>query len=241
MKTLQINFDFSKPEIRIPGADFWSCNGLHAISEPAGLKATGWFQIHRPEDLPKEVESHLDWLYAPHDFPVYVNPETYGRTFMAKDYNFVPLPMVELNKLWTWPWPVGYSCTFSYQIALAIGLGYDVIDMRDVRLSDAREKALEAPNVLLWAGEAHALGIKVLLSDEYTFPFHYGQVERLTEIPYWATREVVNDLFPGWSRETRKLFHTYMRANRDWEKDHAERAAKTWADIRARNAPLDNS
>ena len=214
IKVLQINFDFHSPEIRIEGADFTSCNGLHAGSEPAGLVPAFWLQIHRPEDLDKERPEHIDWLVSKHDFPVFVNSRT---AELAGDYgraaNWIPLPLADLDRLWRWPFPVAYGSTFSYQIALAIFFGYDVIDMRDVKLRDDREKWLEAPNMLLWAGEAHRRGIDVLLGEDYTYEFKYGQEERLTNIPGWAPSRVVNDMFPGWSRETRALHDAWRLKN----------------------------
>ena len=240
MKTIQINFDFANPEIVTPGADFWSCNGLHVLTEPAGIKPTGWFQIHRYEDLKKERREHLEWMEKEHDFPIYVQPSNTGLLGIIYP-SIVALPLAALDSLWTWPFPVAYSCTFSYQIAMAIHLGYELIDISAVRLSDRREKTLEAPNVLLWAGEAHRRGIQVWLSDEYTWQFAYGREERLTNIPYWATRDVVNDMFPGWSRETRDLFDVYTRNNRNWEQYRNEQWQRVREDIKNRNAPVDNS
>lgn len=208
MRVLQINFNLQNPEIRIEGADFTSCNGLHVISEPAGLKPKFWFQIHRPEDLQKERDEHWFWLLKKHDFPVWMNNPDKKLFPSAVDINDI---FPELNSLWSWPFPVSYASTFSWQLAVAIYLGYDVIDMQDVQLSDHREKWLEAPNMLMWAGEAHKRGIEVLLSEPYTYQFWYGREERLTNIPTWAPPEVINDMFPGWSKETRAL-------HRDWYK-----------------------
>ena len=210
MKTLQINFNFQNPEIRIEGADFTSCNGLHVISEPAGLEPKFWFQIHRPEDIEKERKNHKFWLYREHDFPILMNNPNKLMYPSAVDIGDV---LADLNALWSWPFPVSYASTFSWQLAFAILLDYDVIDMRDVMLSDHREKWLEAPNMLLWAGEAHSRGIEVLLSDQYTHVFQYGREERLTNLPTWAPSEVISDMFPGWSNETRAL-------HRDWYRRH---------------------
>lgn len=207
-KILQINFDFRNPEIRLSGADFTSCNGLHVISEPAGLKPAFWFQIHRPEDIQKEKLEHRQWLAQPHDFPILMNDPAPGRWPAAVDINNI---WHGLNDLWSWPFPISYASTFSWQIAVAIYAGYDVIDMRDVKLSDHREKWLEAPNMLMWAGEAHRRGIQVLLSEPYTHQFWYGREERLTNIPTWAPSEVVTDMFPGWSAETRGLHGDWFR------------------------------
>jgi len=208
MKVLQINFNFREPVIRIPGADFTSCNGLHVISEPAGLVPEFWFQIHRPEDLQKEKQEHLDWLQQPHSFPILMNNPDKELYPAAVDIGDI---FHELNQSWTWPFPVSYASTFSWQIAVAIYLGYEVIDMQDVQLSDHREKWLEAPNMLMWAGEAHRRGIQVLLSEPYTHQFWYGREERVTNIPTWAPKEAVADMFPGWSRETRELHGDWFR------------------------------
>ena len=205
-KILQINFNFRDPVVRILGADFTSCNGLHILSESAGLEPVFWFQIHRPEDIQKERPEHIEWLEQEHDFPIIMNNPDRQRFPSAVDIGDI---FHDLNQLWTWPFPVSYASSFSWQIAVAIYLKYDVIDMQDVMLSDAREKFLEAPNMLLWAGEAHRRGIRVLLSEQYTHQFWYGREERLTNIPTWASKEVVNDMFPGWSSETREL-------HRDW-------------------------
>ena len=212
MKTLQINFDFKNPEIRIEGADFASCNGLHVISEPAGLEPDLWFQIHRPEDIQKEKAEHVEWLEQEHDFPIWMNNPDKSRFPSAVDINYA---FHDLNQLWTWPFPVSYGSTFSWQIAMAIYLQYDRIDMRDVMLSDRREKWIEAPNMLMWAGEAHKRGIEVLLSPPYTHQFWYGREERLTNLPAWAPTEVISDMFPGWSRETRALHRQWLLDRRD--------------------------
>jgi len=238
MKTVQINFDFTRPEIRIPGADFWSCNGLHVLTEPVGIVPNAWFQIHRLEDLQKEKQEHLDWLFSEHSFPILVQPEVEKAYADNPEFNFWALPLVVLDHLWRWPFPVGYSCTFSYQMAMAILLKFNTIDISDVRLSSLREKNLEAPNVLLWAGEAHRRGIEVLLSDEFCYPFKYGQVERLTDIPYWASTEVVNDMFPGWSRETRAFFSEYQKKHSQWEGERNERWQQTRQNIAERNSAV---
>lgn len=235
MKIIQINFDFLSPEIRIEGADFWSCNGLHVLSEAYGLKPTGWFQVHRPEDLKKERYEHKAWLFQEHDFPIWVNPWSVGKVGLGPAA--VALPMEQLNALWTWPFEVGYGSTFSYQIALAILQGYELIDIRDVKLSDAREKTVEAPNFLLWVGEAHKRGIQVLLSPEFAYPFKYGQVERLADLPGWIPANVVTDMFPGWSFETRALFDTYKRNARELEIRKMERYNEALA---RRTTPIRN-
>lgn len=225
MRAIQINFDFVAPKIHIKGADFWSCNGLHVLTEPYGIEPTGWFQVHRPEDIVKERPEHQEWLISHHEFPIWTHPETVGKAVIG-EYAIpaaVSLPMTELDALWTWPFEVGYGSTFSYQIAMAIHMGYDMIDIRDVKLTDVRERAIEVPNFLLWVGEAHKRGIDVILSQELSHPFKYGQAERLTDLPGWLPLQVVNDMFPGWSYETRRLFDLYKRNVSEWEVKRAER------------------
>lgn len=210
-KTVQINFDFNNPEIRIPGADFWSCNALHTVMKD--LKPNAWFQIHRPEDIKKERSEHVRWLWERHDFPIYVHPRTVNYYSFPK---CVELPMRELNELWTYKFPVAYSCTFSYQIAMAIREGYALIDMQDVRLASFRESYLERPNLLLWVGEAHRRGIKVLLNEQLTYPFQYGDVERLADIPGWVPEIVANDLFADYARETREYRSEWRRKQAEY-------------------------
>ena len=217
-KVLQINFNFQNPEIRIEGADFTSCNGLHAVSEPAGLEPAFWFQIHRPEDLQKETVEHRQWLRKPHDFSILMNNPDKTLYPSGVDINLI---RPELDALWTWPFPVSYASTFSWQFAVAIYAGYDLIDIRDVKLSDSREKWLEAPNMLLWAGEAHKRGIEVLLSEPYTHQFLYGCEERLSNIPGWAPKQVIADLFPGWSRTTRGYFEDWFKKRYAPEETHS--------------------
>lgn len=201
MKIVQIGFSQSKLEF-VDGADLWHCNGLHTVM-PKEITPAGWFQIHREEDLYKESPIHLEWLKEEHPFPIWM-----CRRF--DEYpSSVPLPYDELFGLWPFSFLPSFGSSFSWMVAMAIYLKYDVIAIEGVELMTPREAWLEAPNFMAWLGIAAGRGIQVSGHGRLFEPYLYG-IEGRTA-PAWLPMEIAQDVILDQIDEGRKLRNDWIR------------------------------
>ncbi len=148
----------------------WEIWGLNRILSPhydwqGRFRADRWFELH-----PMSVQSREDlaWIRTC-PVPLY----TLG------DHPELPLAV---------RFPLGFvedlgrdlfSCTFCYQIALAVAEGFKVIGLYgvDLDLGDYRERTLERACVLWWLGFAEGRGVSIVLPKEsrlLNHPKRYG-------------------------------------------------------------------
>ena len=211
MKIVQIGFDQRNPEVA-DDADLWHCNGLHIIL-PNQIAPAGWFQIHREEDLYKESTAHLKWLTEEHPFPIWMS-----RRFDIYPSS-VPMPYEELFALWPFDSLPSFASSFSWMVAMAIYLKYDVIVVEGVELSMAREAWLEAPNFMAWLGIAAGRGMQVKGHGRLFEQYLYGIEERVA--PVWLPIEIAQDVILDQIDEGRTLRSDWIRRKYYPEVGHA--------------------
>lgn len=104
----------------------------------------------------------------------------------------IKYPLEEILKQpWAKPF---FTCTFGYQIALAIYKKYEHIELWGVRLGigSPRERTVESACVQFWTGVARGLDIKVLWTDDpiHEIPYFYGfdYFQEKVHVEDWLTR-----------------------------------------------------
>ena len=142
----------------------WVVWGLNEITQP---RADAWFEMH-----PMSVQSHreLAWLSV-QTAPVYV------LDLVPEVPRGVRYPLERV--LAETGGRKYFTCTFAYQIALAIAEGFTEIGLWGVDLDygTTRERLAEKPCVEYWIGVAEGKGIHVTLPERAslcTRPYLYG-------------------------------------------------------------------
>lgn len=142
----------------------WLVWGINEISQP---RADAWFELH---PMSKQNARELAWLKA-QPAPVYVLEET---------------PLVPQGVRYPLDWVLQaimgrryFTCTFAFQIALAIAQCFREIGLWgvDLDLGTRRERLVEKPCVEYWLGMAEGRGIRVRLPEGGTLlhrPYLYG-------------------------------------------------------------------
>jgi len=142
---------------RLPWLDrdyeIWGLNNFwNAMRDPQGrLRADRWFELHPPtEDIQDEFD--MQWL---RECPVPI----YTTEPFDKNPNAVVFPLQELSIKYR----DYFSCTFAYQIALAIDEGFEEIAVHGLELvhGTQREATVERACVDWWLGYAEGLGITI--------------------------------------------------------------------------------
>jgi len=139
----------------------WECWGLNEVDQK---RADRWFEIH---ELYASSEKEVEWLKKCKQ-PIY----------MIKVYPEIPMsvsyPLVEVTI--GMGSPTYFTCTFAYQIALAIYEKFEVIGMFGVNLpyGSPRERLIETPCTEFWLGVAAGMGIEIQIPpDEYLLHHQY--------------------------------------------------------------------
>jgi hypothetical protein len=133
--------------------DIWACNEFYLV----GPRIDVLFELHSRHEIENKVRNkeHLTWLQAA-TIPV----------FMTQHFddipNSIPFPKDEIvAKFGSY-----FTNTISWQIALAIALGYKEIYLYGINMANDDEYTSQRPSVEYFVGLARGLGIKVILPDE---------------------------------------------------------------------------
>ena len=123
------------------------------------------FEMH-PMDVQNERE--LEFLKNC-KMPIYVLEET----------PLVPTGIVyPLKKILAHPWSIPYfTCTMAYEMALAIHLGFEEIELWGLNMDEGspRERTVESACLQYWCGIATGKGIKVRWDEHpYYCRYNYG-------------------------------------------------------------------
>jgi len=139
----------------------WECWGLNEVDQE---RADRWFEMH---ELFASTKEEIKWLKKCNK-PIY----------MIKKYESIPMsvkyPLYTIIK--KFDRPIYFTCTFAYQIALAIYEGFETIGMFGVNLpyGSPRERLIETACTEYWLGVASGMGIEVRIpSDEYLLHHQY--------------------------------------------------------------------
>ena len=138
----------------------WECWGLNEVDQK---RADRWFEIH---ELKASTKEEIEWLKKC-KVPIYMC-KTHKKIPMSVCYPLSQI-MAEFNCLY-------FTCTFAYQIALAIYEKFEVIGIFGVNLpyGSPRERLVETPCTEYWLGIAAGKGIEIHIpSDEYLLHHQY--------------------------------------------------------------------
>lgn len=144
---------------------------IWGLNENKQLRADRWFQIHH---IKAETIEEIQWLNDNVKVPIY----------MVKHYPEIPLsipyPLKEVLKM---PFAKPYfTCSFAYQVALAIYENFEEIGLWGVALpkGSPRERTVERMCLEWWLGVAAGRGTKItfpksdlLLWHKYLYGYNY--------------------------------------------------------------------
>lgn len=153
--------------------DSWECWGLNEIDQD---RAERYFEIH---ELKASSKEEIEWLKEC-EVPIYMC-KTHKKIPMSVKYPLVNIcGKLECN--------LYFTCTFAYQIALAIYEGFEEIGLWGANLpaGSPREKLVETACVEYWLGFAMGRGIKIFIPtmDSLLYHKHYYGYDYNEEITY---------------------------------------------------------
>ncbi len=147
-----------------PSWEVWSCNSLwRCCSDSEGLfRGDRWFEMH-PMDVQTAEELELIQRCP---IPIYTLEDETSHV-----PNSVRFPLERIRERIQHGY---FTCTFAYQIALAIVEGFKEIGLYGVELGygTPRERLVEKPCVEFWMGLAWGRGIKISIPDSSTLAQH---------------------------------------------------------------------
>jgi len=148
-----------------PDWEVWALNAVPSVDRLGRLRADRWFEMHVRS---AQSEADMRWITRC-PVPIYLPPHWAERVINQADTlpeservpNAVryPLEAVESNF-------AGYfTCTFAYQLALALLEGFTHIGLYGVELAygTMRERSVEWACVSWWLGYAEAKGVTIEL------------------------------------------------------------------------------
>lgn len=139
--------------------ELWGENRLYEYLEPSQVDSFArWFEIHDREILEWRSPPHMEWLGKNHPFPIYMQS---GHRDLP---NSTPYPITPIQLL------VSHGSylagTFAYMIALAIHLGFPVIELWGVNSMREQSEPREAGrNAEFWLGVAEGRGAEVVVHE----------------------------------------------------------------------------
>lgn len=142
--------------------DIWGLNDGYRVwcpveDAPLAKRFTRWFELHgnTPLTRARRQPEHWDALAAL-QIPVYTLYDLPGLTTMRR------FPIEDVAAIRDY-----FSCTFCYQIGLALLEGATHIHLYGVPLTGAREALVERPCTEWWLGYAEGKGVEVkVIHDE---------------------------------------------------------------------------
>lgn len=157
----------------------WSIWGLNEIAQP---RAERWFELH---PMAAQSPGELEWL-ARAEAPVYLL-DLDPRVPRGVRYPLERVLALTGGRRY-------FTCTFAYQVALAVAEGASEIGLWgvDLDLGTPRERIVEKPCVEYWLGLAEGRGVRVVIPTGGTLlrrPHLYGydydaeraDIERVTD------------------------------------------------------------
>ena len=164
-----------------PTWELWGINNFwNAMrDEHDMLRADRWFELHPPT---KDIQAPFAMMWL-RECPVPI----YTTEPFPDNANSLVFPIEHLaNKYRDY-----FSCTFAYQIALAIDEGFDEIAIHGLELAygTQREATVERACVNYWLGLAEGRGIKVTVPQDDFVLSHWHRYG----FNYWPEANVVKD------------------------------------------------
>ena len=138
----------------------WAINESNVMFPEEKMEhITRWFQLHPPWDYKRKTNrsdpEHGNWLRRKHHFPIY----------MKKVYKSIPTsikyPIDEIMERFNRRY---FTCTFAYQIALALYEGFREIQIFGLEMLSPTEIIEDQRGcVEYWLGRAEGMGVTVTL------------------------------------------------------------------------------
>lgn len=162
--------------------EVWGLNNEYALSPRFFERSTRWFELHGNTPLTRARRPTSHWQRL--------------AEFKGPIYTLFDLPAVKDARLFPIERAAGirdyFSCTFAYQIALAMLEGVTDLRLYGTPLVGAREALVERPCVEWWLGYAtgHEVNVEVIHDLEYGLgkqPYRYAfndQAERYLAYRY---------------------------------------------------------
>jgi hypothetical protein len=143
--------DQALPLLSNPEWDVWALNLVAPFDTHGCLRADHWFDLHQRH---AQSPDDLRWI-AGCPVPIYLTPDMMDASPMA-----VAFPLEKIERAFRSSY---WACTFAYQIALAMHLGYSEIALFGVELAygTGRERTVEWANVAYWIGRAQGYGVRI--------------------------------------------------------------------------------
>lgn len=139
--------------------EIWSCNSMWNLCKDSlgDFRADRWFEMH-----PMSVQTE-DELKAIRRCPIPIYHLGDAKSEQAP--LGVTYPIEAILKKFPYRY---FTCTFAYQIALALHAGFSMIGLFGVELDrgTARERLVEKACVEFWVGIALGAGVKVITPEE---------------------------------------------------------------------------
>ncbi len=165
------------------GWEVWGNNNIYSVVE----KPDRWFEIHQ---ISKEKKMMKEVYYrrGKKEIGTY-RPISIEKYLLQLDKLGIPVFMRQKNELIKqsieFPFEEIYqnfifhyfTCTFCWQLALAIMMGYEEIALYGVDLEDYWERKYQRPAVEYWLGLAQGMGIEIKIPLDSSLlkgAFQYG-------------------------------------------------------------------
>jgi hypothetical protein len=150
-----------------PAWEIWGLNNFwNSMRDTEGrLRADRWFEIHPPSP-PIQNEHDMSWLRSC-PVPIYTTEP------FPENRNAVVFPVQRIGDKYR----NYFSCTFAYQIALAIDEGFKEIAVHGLELAfgTQRECTVERACVNYWLGLAEGKGMKVTIPQDDFVLSHWAR------------------------------------------------------------------
>lgn len=142
--------------------EFWACNEFYLVKkEGVEVKLDMLFEVHsRNEIETKERDvirgNHLKWLQENKTIPV----------LMSEYHTDIPMCISYPKDYIVKKYGTYFTNTISWQIALAIDLGFQEIHLYGINMANDEEYASQRPSVEYFVGLARGMGRKVFIPDQ---------------------------------------------------------------------------
>lgn len=162
-----------------PSFEIWGCNSLwpHCKDSQGLFRADRWFEMH-----PMSVQTPAE-MDAIRQCPIPIYTLTDESDWCV---NSAQYPLEAVFKAFPYHF---FTCTFAYQIALALHEGFTSIHLYGVDFSNgsAREQLVEQACVSFWIGIAIGRGVDVHVEDE-------GQIVDQTHLYGYEYKEEIDSV-----------------------------------------------
>jgi len=168
---------FADSKVQVPYEDdsyeIWGVNEMW--SDPAVKRVDVLFELHDYKWIceGKRVKGHIDWLRQNLKVPV----------FMQKRFEDIPMSVPFPRQKIVEKYGSYFTNTISWEIALAIDLGFKEIRLYGVNMANDVEYASQRPSCEYYIGLARGMGIEVyippesdLLKSMYLYGFEDGEL-----------------------------------------------------------------